>query len=364
MSHSKMTCPEGQLVFTIRQKRKKTKTKGPRPLAETPGPAAKEPGKKDPSAEKKSVAVDLELSVEDIDKVLAEEDPEFLNQLNQVSQDKNLSLPSIEISDEDQALNNEKDAWAQSGKIGRTVFRAFPAIARVSLAFKKNKFKFIAFYQDRKVRTKNFLYFLMTTGREKAKEATQRRIITAKEKFRKASDKYRYMSALGKLMVTATFLLAIGTFVFIYLSLTRGIFRGETNLFVTSLESVADDVYTTNPEDEREPFYDNLRMGNHLFLIPKIVVNLKKSTKSSDTPMGAFEFYIEGTNQDVLIEIKDREVEIRDLMYRTIEDFTFEQADSPEGKEQMTEKLRKEVNMVLTQGKIRKVWLKTAIVKP
>lgn len=314
--------------------------------------------------EKISVAVDLELSVEDIDKVLAEEDPEFLNQLNQVSQDKNLSLPSIEISDEDQALNDERDAWAQSGKFGRSIFRVFPAVARMSLALKKSKFKLIAFYQDRKVRVKNFLYFLLTTGREKTLAAIRLRVANTKEKLSQASDKYRYMSGLGKLMVAATFLLAIGTTVFIYLSVTRGVFRAETSLFVTSLEGVADEVNTVNPDDEKEPFYDNLRMGNHLFLVPKMVVNLKKSAKSSDTPMGAFEFYIEGTNQDVLIEIKDREVELRDLMYRTIEDFTFEQADSPEGKELMTEKLRKEVNMVLTQGKIRKVWLKTAIVKP
>jgi flagellar basal body-associated protein FliL len=133
---------------------------------------------------------------------------------------------------------------------------------------------------------------------------------------------------------------------------------------VTSLEKVADQSFAISDTEEREPFYDNLRMGNHLFLVPKMVVNLKKSARSSDTPMGAFEFYVEGTNQDVLIEIKDREVELRDLMYRTLESFNFEQADSPDGKELICEKLRKELNAVLSQGKIRKVWLKTAIVKP
>lgn len=332
-------------------------------MAEIPGPAAKDPGKDD-STEKLSVAIDHEMSTEDIDKVLAEEDPEFLKQLNQVSEDKNLSLPSIEISDEDQALNDEKDAWAQSGKWGRALYRVFPAVARISLFIKKQKFKFIAFVQDRKVRLKNFLYVLMTNGKEKAKQGIQRQFAAFKESKSKASDRYRYMPVLGKLMVLATLALAVGTSAFIYISLTRGVFRGETNLFTTSLESVADEVYDVNPEDEREPFYDNLRMGNHLFLVPKIVVNLKRTSKSSQTPMGAFEFYIEGTNQDVLIEIKDREVELRDLMYRTLEDFTFEQADSPEGKELICEKLRKEVNLVLTQGKIRKFWIKTAIAKP
>jgi flagellar basal body-associated protein FliL len=95
-----------------------------------------------------------------------------------------------------------------------------------------------------------------------------------------------------------------------------------------------------------------------------MVVNIQPSESSGPNPMAAYEFSLEGNSTEVLIEIKDREVELRDLMYRTIEDFTFEQADSPEGKELLTEKLRKEVNMVLTQGKIRKVWIKTAIVKP
>lgn len=331
-------------------------------MADTSGPHEKVSESKD--AENKSVSLELELSDEEIDAALTEEDPEFLKQIKEVSKDKNLSLPSIEISDEDQALNDEKDLWAASGKFKRTLFRFYPGIAKISLKIKKLKFKLIVAFQDRKVRIKNFGYFLLTTGKDKIKQGVQRRVTSTKEKMSKASSSFKYMPITGKLAVFAMLALAAGTAAFIYVSVTRGVFRGQTNLFTTSLESVADQVYEMKPDEEQEPFYDNLRFGNHLLLIPKMVVNLRKSPKSSATPMGAFEFYVEGTNEDVLIEIKDREVELRDLMFRTLEDFNFEQADSPVGKEQMTEKLRKELNLVLTQGKIRKVWFKTAIVKP
>jgi flagellar basal body-associated protein FliL len=331
-------------------------------LAETTGPQKKENDSED--AGKESVGLELELSDEDIDAALTEADPEFLNQINQVSKDKDLSLPSIEISDEDQALNDEKDLWASSSRFGRAVFRLYPGVARLSLRLKRFKFKMVAFVQDRKVRLKNFLYFLVTTGKEKLKEGLRHRLTMTKEKLSKASSNYKYMPLKGKATVIGLFLLAIGTAAFIYLSFTRGFFQGRNDLFVTSLENVADQAYSIKADDAREPFYDNLRFGNHLLLIQKMVVNLKKSAKSTATPMGAFEFYVEGTNEDVLVEIKDREVELRDLMYRTLEDFSFDQADSSEGKEQIADKLRKELNLTLTQGKVRRVWFKTAIVKP
>lgn len=80
--------------------------------------------------------------------------------------------------------------------------------------------------------------------------------------------------------------------------------------------------------------------------------------------MGAYEFYLEGMVPEVVIEIKDREVEIRDLMQRVLEEFNFDQAESAEGKLLINEKLKKEVNAKLTTGKLKQVWIKTAIVKP
>jgi flagellar basal body-associated protein FliL len=38
--------------------------------------------------------------------------------------------------------------------------------------------------------------------------------------------------------------------------------------------------------------------------------------------------------------------------------------DTPEGKAALCDRLKKEVNHLLTTGKIKKVWIKTLIIKP
>lgn len=80
--------------------------------------------------------------------------------------------------------------------------------------------------------------------------------------------------------------------------------------------------------------------------------------------MGAFEFFVEGTVNDVIVEIKDREPEIEDLFLRTIEEMNYDQISSGEGKKKLCEILRHEVNKILTKGQVRRIFFKTAIVKP
>jgi flagellar basal body-associated protein FliL len=80
--------------------------------------------------------------------------------------------------------------------------------------------------------------------------------------------------------------------------------------------------------------------------------------------MGAFEFYLEGEDSEVIVEVKDREVEIRDRMQRTLEEFTFDQAADADGKKMIVDKLKKEINQSLSTGKIRKIWFKTVVIKP
>lgn len=80
--------------------------------------------------------------------------------------------------------------------------------------------------------------------------------------------------------------------------------------------------------------------------------------------MAAVEFFLEGLSPEAIIEVKDRETEIRDLFQRTMEDMTYGELASAEGKQQLTEKLRLALNAYLTKGKIRRVFIKEIVVKP
>lgn len=311
-----------------------------------------------------SVAVDQELSDSALDEALGEEDPDFLKSVTEIGADTSLSMSQIVITDEEQALNDERDAWQNSGRIGKAIFRVFPGIARISVTVKKWQFLVFSFLRARWVGIKNFLYFLATDGKNKVLGAVKTRVHSGKEAAGESLRNFKYLSWKQKLGFFGILVLIGATGFFIHRSVTRGVVSTHSELFIPTMERLATEVSEYNPETETEPFYENLRVTGNILLIPKMVVNLKKSSQSGENPMGAFEFFLEGIAPEVPLEIKDREVEIRDLMQRVAEEFTFDQVDSPEGKRLLCDRLKREINAVLSTGKIKKVWIKTVIVKP
>jgi hypothetical protein len=311
-----------------------------------------------------SVAVEEEMTDQQLDQMIGEEDPEFLKTVSEIGRDTHLSLSQIFVSDEDQTLNEEKDAWAQSKGFWKFIYRIFPLAPYVSLKVKKWKYGLFVFVRAEKIRIKNFLFFLATDGKEKV----IKKLKTGKESIIESSSAFalgfKKLSWKLKLFALGLIVMAAATGFYIHRVLTHGFFHGRDELFMPTLERIATEVHEYDPEKGVEPFYGNLRATSNVLLIPKMVVNLKRSPQSGPNPMGAFEFYVEGMAPEVTIEVKDREVEIRDLMQRVIEEFTFDQVDSVEGKKLLLEKLKKEVNTLLTTGKLKKVTLKTVIVKP
>lgn len=134
-------------------------------------------------------------------------------------------------------------------------------------------------------------------------------------------------------------------------------------LFLRSYSEWGGLVQEYNPAVEVESFFDNARLNKNLITIRKMVVNLKPSEQSSANPMLAFEITIEGMTNEVVVEIKDREAELKDLILRTTEDFTYDELSSVTGKQNLTEKLLLTVNSQLTKGHIRKIFYKSFVLK-
>lgn len=274
-----------------------------------------------------SVAVDEEeINDADIDQALAEEDPDFIQTLGEIVKD-----PSLTETQQDAVVE-------QVSLIHRLRFRVILEI-RVWRERLKESPKLIL------GAIKNFIKSRM-------------------EAFSEWQRNFRYFSWKKKLAFFGILLMMAGTGFFIYRSLTHGILPSKDELFIRSLETYAKASEEYDPTTETEPFYDNLRTSSNILLIPKMVVNLKKSAQSGRNPMGAFEFYLEGMIPEAIVEIKDREIEIRDLMQRVAEGFSFDQLDTSQGKILLCERLQKEINPLLTTGKLKRVWIKTIILKP
>jgi len=317
---------------------------------------AEDPENKNPDPE--------EISIEAIDQMLAEEHPEFSAMVNEVGREKGLSFSQITISEADQALTEEKESWEKSGRLGRILLRLFPGLPKISLRSKNLKFVLRAFLLSLWIRFKNFVYFLATDGRVQALLFLKLKISEFGEALERKQRAFGKLSKKLKLAFFGILLGIAGTFAFIYQSMTTGVIPIGEELFVPNLEKYASSTEAYDPETEVEPFYDNMRSLKNIIEMPKMVVNLVPSRTSGKNPMGAFEFYLEGEHPEVVVEIKDREVEIRDRMQRTLEEFTYDEASETEGKKALVDKLKKEVNLLLSTGKVRKIWFKTVVIKP
>lgn len=274
-----------------------------------------------------SVAVDEEeIKDSDIDQALAEEDPTFIQSLGEIGKDQSLTETQGDtIVEQESAAERIKFRINLTARIWRERLKESP---KLILGGIKNFFK--------------------------------KRL----EAFSEWQRSFRYYSWKKKLAFFGIVFMMCGTGFFIYKSLTHGILHDKDELFIRSLETLASDAEEYDPQTETEPFYDNLRTSSNILLIPKMVVNIKKSAQSGSNPMGAFEFYLEGMIPEAIVEIKDREIEIRDLMQRVTEGFSFDQLDTAQGKNLLCERLQKEINPILTTGKLKRVWIKTIILKP
>ncbi len=304
-------------------------------------------------------AAEVLLSLDALDEVISSSDPNFLDSLKQIGPG---IVGSIYAEGEDlkYSLDDELRIWASEGVIKKFIVRKYPIIPKISYLL---KIKHTAWR----------LYFLQLSATievkvKNAPSATAKwfkaRLAAFKGSIKQSLNNFAAFPLMQKLAMIGLVVLTVFAATFIYRMFTKGIFPPEQELFMASMGEWAQKKYTFEPDTPLESFYESTRMTQNILLLKKMIVNLKASADSGNNPMGAFEFYVEGTVSEVVVEVKDREAEMTDLIQRTISEMTFDQVSSGEGKQLLCERMRKEMNAVLTQGFIRRVFIKTAIVKP
>ncbi|OQW47220.1 MAG: hypothetical protein A4S09_15620 [Proteobacteria bacterium SG_bin7] len=132
---------------------------------------------------------------------------------------------------------------------------------------------------------------------------------------------------------------------------------------VTSFEQVADSVHEFSPEASMEQFDSPIRHSDYTVLLGKVVANLRPTQGTSGQPMGAFRFHFEASTRETAVELVDREKELLDLMQRTIEEMTWDELSSVDGKAHLKLVIRKKINEALNRGRVKKVLIETIILK-
>ena len=137
----------------------------------------------------------------------------------------------------------------------------------------------------------------------------------------------------------------------------------DDTLFLRSYADLGLKVESYNPTTETEFFFDNAKLAKNLVTLKKLVVNLRPSESSSQNPMLAFELNVEGMTNEVVVEIKDREAEFKDIISRTSEEFSYDELVSSAGKQILADKLIQNINAQLTKGQVRRIFYKSFVLK-
>lgn len=284
-------------------------------------------------------------SVEDLDHILKQSDGDFEASLTDLKEDANAGSDNIELLDIERILAEEESKTLKNKflRLKRKINNEFVLLA---IKFKNLSLDLI------QIHIPVLLKWLLA----KAKLLSQRASAAARV--------FRFWSVKKKLASFGIALLSFTALFYTYQAITHGVVPEKSKLFVNSLDEWAEKTYVFTQGENLEPFYDSARVKQNIMSLKRIVVNVRPSSRSGPNPMAAFEFFIEGLSSDVTIEIKDREFEVLDMVQRLMEEQTFDELDSPDGKTQLNEKIKKELNAFLTKGKVRKVYLKNAIIKP
>lgn len=289
------------------------------------------------------------MSLEEMDKAIAETDPEFAQSLKEIS-------PIQENVFEDEGIDlvptfkEMKDKW--SGKRFKFVLLLiYPGI------YFLYKIKKLGIY------LKLFVVELVT---QEIPQQIKKIVLYKKyvgEQYHQRYLIFRRFNRIQQNVFYIAFVVTMALPFLIYRIYSKGIIPKESELFMLSIEEMASKAYAYDLH-QMESFYDSPRVPQNVLNLKKIIVNIRSSESSGDNPMLAAEFYIEGISPDVLIEIKDREYEVNDRFQRVIEEMTFDELENKEGKRKLLNLLLQEVNSIVTTGRAKKVLIKNFVLKP
>ncbi len=295
-----------------------------------------------------------EIPLEDIDRILAAEDPEFtqsLEEVRAVETDKDVVIEASALDESEVGV-----ASAQQDESAGFLRRKIDGFKMAYTAWRlRLRLRLVQAAKDAfvwaKTRPKDYLLFAFAMLKTLAKKSTA------------PIKAFMSASKMQKITVVALLAISVGT-IWVLAANLKGIWIPHLmGPILADLGEHADFVETYDPKDGAESFYSAFPQEVYQFLFKKMRVNLKRTT-SNPLPMGAFEVVVEVDSKDTAVELRDREVELHDELQRLFEDETVTDLEQDLGKSRLKGRIKKSLNERLTQGWIKDVHLKTFVLKP
>ena len=308
-------------------------------------------------------------NVQDIDALIAAEDPTFLKAMTDlaaipVPKDVNLTE---EISDEEFAATGTASGasgWTMAivrwrhfrNSVRATLVRAKELALRPKLIWEEFRKGAIPYLKQLALKAWTWL-------RTDGKDAIKHFFAQLGEGWQSFTYFVRYSEKRQKLlMLYSAILFALG------IASALFAFRNQRLLFwqepeFLSFTQVANETWGIEENEAMFDFYGSWLSPQFYVELEKMVINLRP-TADSPLPMGAFRFYLEGSTQETAVELKDREKEMRNIIQLKVRELSFDELSSPTGMSRCKELIAGAINEVLTQGRVRRVLIDTLVLKP
>jgi flagellar basal body-associated protein FliL len=325
--------------------------------------AEKKPEKKEEAktpAEGSGLGDGPTISFEELDKILKDQDPAFYEDLDAIKKDIS-EVTGLDLK----AMHLDSEILKDSSKTPEEA----NLLPLVPLS-KKVKTKFSHFVEDTTERIENaidlviFVFKNTKTYIAKAVGAVQVGVKALTHQLSTFGKWFQSRSVPQKLQFFVFISSLLGLSYFVKLIVTGSpIMKEPPPLYLKSFEPVADRVTPFSVDEELELFDSPLRQPEFVVLLKRMRVNLKPTAQSSKNPMAAFEVYVDAASQEVAIELKDRELEMQDVIARVFESMPYDEITEYEGKNKLKLILRRDLNRNLSKGRVKKVYFKTLFYK-
>ncbi len=338
-------------------------------MSETPPNQPPAKPAEEPTKDAAAPAADpaAEITLEEIDALIEAEDPSFrLNALEiasvQVGSEvviDNETLEEVQI-DENSKATREDLLTPQEKFLKRHLTRLRRAL---NYWIKQPMYWWAEFRQGAWPFVKKHGIGFIKSTVAKSLAAVKNAMATTSTSLRKTVDFIKYSRAREKSLIFLAFCLLMAVGAVAWYALTGRSINFMQSPYLRSYGDVAEKVWDYDINGPTQDFYGSSLQPQFFVQLDKLIVNLKPVGESK-TPMGVFQFYIEGSSQETAVEIKDREKELRNIIQLTLHEMTYDQLSSPEGLANAKKAIANEVNKFLTQGRARRVLLDTVVLKP
>ncbi len=294
-----------------------------------------------------------EISLEDIDKLLDQEDPNLAKELNEINEAGAVSDVDIESIDIDETQLDSKETAEK--KLSR---------------FSQLRKRFFSYLMDRwifvlarfKILLREVLHFLKVTPIAMAKVLTSWLMAGV----RACKERIQYFLSLPrrrKALLIGMVLLSLVFLGSVVLSLRGRWLPLPKRTEVESLVQVGDEL--VKQATDWISLYSAIRQEPFRFLFSKAVVNLKRTDHDeSNNPMVFYEVYVDLDSQETAEEVASREKDLQDAISRVFEEETYWTVKSERGKSRLKLNIQQELNGLIQNGWVSEVYFSNIVLKP